>query len=103
MRYSGHFGFAQSDETAPGVMTETITERKFVGEVKQRTETLRIDGEIFPVYSTNTSVSVLSRGNHEYSFDNLRWLTYAGKKWRPRSVVHEPPRVTVHLGDEWNE
>lgn len=102
MRYSGKFGFAESTETAPGVMEDVITERDYIGDVVQRTETLSVNDSVLPQYRTTTSVSVLSDGVLAETYKNLRYISYMGSNWSVSSAVFQFPRLVVYIGDIYN-
>jgi hypothetical protein len=99
MRYAGKIGFGQSNEVRPGVWKETITEIDYIGDVNQRTETFMLGDSTIPTYATRTSVSVLSRGFTGNDHSKMRYVTYAGQKWTIKSIVDEPPRVVIYLGE----
>jgi len=102
MRYSGIFGFAESVETAPGVMTDVITEREFLGDVVQRTEAFNVQNSVLPEYRTTTSVSVLSDGVLAENYRSLRYISYMGENWSVASAVYQHPRLVVYIGDRYN-
>lgn len=99
MRYSGKIGYATLTETAPGVWEDVITERPYLGDVLQRTEAFTAVDTVIPQYKTTTSVSVLS-ANLDHS--GIRYVSYAGVNWTVASVVREPPRMTIHIGEKYN-
>lgn len=102
MRYSGNFGFGEPAETAPGVWEDVVTERPYLGDVKQSTEAFSVAGSVLPQYRTNTSVSVLSDGVLREKYTHLRYVTYMGQKWTIASCVHEPPRIVIYMGEVYN-
>ena len=102
MRFSGKIGYALLTETAPGVWEEEITERPYKGDVEQRTEAFMLADSILPQYRTTTSVSVLSDGVKEQNYGLLRYLMYGGVRWTVTSIVREPPRMIIYIGDKYN-
>lgn len=102
MRYSGKIGIAVQTETAPGIWKDTITEHSKLGDVKQRTEVLGSDDSVLPQYRTTTSISVLSDGVLKENYKNLRYVTYMGERWTIASVVNEPPRLVLYIGEVYN-
>lgn len=99
MRWAGKLGFTQQTEIKPGVWEDVITAVDARGELKQRTEALDTGDEVLPQYRTTTSVSVLSDGRWDPT--TLAYLTNAGRNWTPGTVVHEYPRVTIYIGEEY--
>lgn len=102
MRYSGKIGFAASVEKAPGVYEDVITEREYVGDVVQRTETFAQEDSVHAQYRTTTSVSVLSDGVLKENYSDIRYVTYAGVRWTIASVVVQWPRLVIYIGEEYN-
>ena len=102
MRYSGMFGIAEQVETAPGVWDDVITERSYVGDVVQTTETLYGADQITPIYRTTTSISVVSDGVLKESYENIRYVVYAGVRWTVSSTVFDWPRMTLYMGERYN-
>jgi hypothetical protein len=102
MRYSGKFGFAESTEVRPGIWEDVITESDHLGEVVQSTEAFTVDGSVIPQYRTTTSVSVLSDGVLKENYTHLKYITYAGENWTIASVVVQPPRIVIYIGEVYN-
>lgn len=102
MRYSGKFGYGQSEEVRPGIWEDVITERDHIGDVVQTTEAFDVSGSVLPQYRTTTSVSVLSDGVLAESYKSLRYVTHAGERWSVASAVLQPPRLVVYIGEVYN-
>ena len=102
MRYSGVIGFSTPTEISPGVYEDVITERPYLGDVKQRTEAFITGATMQPTYRTSTSVSVLSDGTLKEMYENVRYVVYKGIRWTVSSIVHEYPRITLFLGEVYN-
>lgn len=102
MKYSGKIGYAEVIETAPGVWEEVITERFYKGDVEQRTETFLLADTVNVQYRTTTSISVLSDGVQKLDYSGIRYVTYAGVRWTITSVIREPPRLVIFIGEKYN-
>lgn len=102
MRYSGKIGYSVPTETAPGVFEDVITEREYIGDVVQRTETLAQESSILPQYRTSTSISVLSDGIPKENYSDIRYVTYAGVYWTVSSTVVQWPRLVLYIGEEYH-
>lgn len=102
MKYSGKIGFAVQIEKAPGVWEDQITERDYVGDILQRTESFTTGTTMMPQVRTVTSVSVLSDGLLKEKYNDIRYITYMGVKWMPSSIVSEWPRIEIFFGDQYN-
>lgn len=102
MRYSGVIGYvAGTTEDPPGVWEEQIVEREYVGNVVQRTEMLDSESSILPKYRTTTSISVLYNGPGTH-YQTIRYVSFMGKRWTISSVVLQPPRIVLYIGEEYH-
>lgn len=99
MRYSGKLGIVQQTEVRPGIWEEVVTEVPVLGTVKQRTEVLSGNGSVLPEYQTTTSISVPARGVGPQNNSGIRYVTYKGDRWQIRSIVDEPPRIVIYIGE----
>jgi hypothetical protein len=102
MKYSGKFGLGSTVETVAGVWEDVITEVDYIGDVVQSTEAFSLEGSVLPQYRTTTSVSVLSGGVDKEDYTDLRYVTYAGQRWTIASVVVEPPRLVIYIGEVYD-
>ena len=102
MRYSGVIGYATTVETSPGVFEDVITERKYRGDVSQRTETFSSDDTIHATYRQTISVSVLSDGVLKKLYNDIRYVSYGDELWTVSSISMSYPRITLFLGEVYN-
>lgn len=102
MRSFVQIGYGSPTEVRPGIFEDTIVERDALAEVVQRTEALDINDSIIPTYRTTTSVSVISDGPTKPMYNDIRYVKYQGFKWAITSVVHQPPRVVLYIGEKYN-
>lgn len=101
MRYSGKLGTSEQTEVSPGVWEEVITEHDFIGTVTSRSEAVDQGDSILPTYRTTTTVSGLARGLGQMDNSNLRYLTYAGRKWTIRTDQSKYPKLLLFIGEEY--
>ena len=99
MRYSGKLGLVEQLEVRPGIWEEVVTEVPVLGTVRQRTEVLTGEGTVLPEYGTTTSISVPARGVGPQDNSMIRYVTYKGLRWQIRSIVDEPPRIVIYVGE----
>lgn len=83
-------------------MEDVITERNYLGDVIQRTETFNTAASVLPQYQTTTSVSVLSDADLAKNYRSIRYVTYLGDRWEVSSVVMQYPRLVLYLGDVYH-
>lgn len=102
MRYSGALGVIQQTEVRPGIWEETVIEVPVLGDVKQRTEVLSGESAVLPEYSTTTSISVPARGVGPLNNSTIRYITYKNIRWQIASIVDDPPRIVIYIGEKYN-
>lgn len=101
-RFCGNVGYAETVETAPGVWTEQITERKYFGDVMSNRRTL-YDGEsINSNVNISNSISIVADAYAYKNIANIRYVEWQGCKWVASSVDVERPRLTISIGDLYN-
>jgi hypothetical protein len=102
MRYSGKLGIVEQTEVRPGIWEETVTEVPVLGTTRQATATLDSADRILPDLGTTTSITVPARGVGPVDNSNIRYITHKGSRWQIRSIVDEPPRIVIYIGEKYN-
>lgn len=102
MRFAGKLGIAQQAEVRPGIWEEAITEHEALGDLRQRTEALDSGDSVLPRYRTTTSVSVPARGVGQQDNSMIRYVSWKGKRWTIASIVDEPPKIVLFIGEEYH-
>lgn len=106
-KFHGMIGYAQTEETSPGVYTDAITERDCAGDILRNSqvwENARRMGEM----SINDNISISNRfsiiGN-AFAYENLqkmRYLKFMGAKWKISSIEILSPRIILTVGGVYN-
>jgi hypothetical protein len=99
VRYFGALGLVQQSEVRPGIWEEAVTEVPVLGTVRQVTAILAGEGNVLPEYTTTTSITVPARGVGPQDTSMIRYITYKGLRWQVRSIVDEPPRIVIYIGE----
>lgn len=102
MRCSEKLGIVEQSEVRPGIWEETVTEVPVLGDVRQRTEVLDGTDAVLPRYRTTTSISVPARGVGPQDNSNIRYITYRGFRWQISTIVDEPPKIVIYIGEVYN-
>ena len=99
MRFSGKLGLVQQTEVRPGIWEEVVTEVPVLGTVRQVTAVLNGEGNVLPEYTSTTSITVPARGVGPQDNSMIRYVTYKGLRWQINSIVDEPPRIVLYIGE----
>ena len=102
MRYSGKLGMSQQTEVRPGIYEDVITEVPVLGTVNQVTSVLDGGDRVLPDYSTTTNIEVPARSVGERDNSDIRYITYKGKRWQIASIVEQPPKIVIYIGEVYN-
>lgn len=100
---SGVIGYALAVETQPGVWTEGITEKKYIGEIVKDNRRIVDQGEINGSINISNNISIISNRFMLDNMEYMRYLTFNNSKWKISSVEIKPPRIIITLGGIYNE
>lgn len=106
MRFHGAVGYADEEETAPGVWTEVITEKIYTGEITRNSRRLEPAPSVVPKLSDNlifdNLFSIVADAFAYENFEKMRYITWNGSNWTIKSVEVRRPRLILTIGDLWN-
>lgn len=100
---SGFIGYALTGETQPGVWSETITEKKYYGDIVRDNRRIVDQGEINGSINISNNISVISNSFMMSNMAFMRYITFMNSKWKISSVDIKPPRIIITLGGLYNE
>lgn len=101
-KFYGIIGFAVSEETRPGVWTESVKERTYSGDLPRTasrwegTETLNDNVNI-----TNQISIVADPFAYEH-FSAIRYIKFLGAYWKVNSIDISYPRLNLTVGGVYN-
>lgn len=102
-KFYGEVGFAHTVESAPGVWTDTITERPYFGDVQtlSKREVANKDSVNDNLTITNT-ISIVSDPFATYHFFEIKYVRWLEAVWKVSNVEVKSPRLILHLGEVYN-
>lgn len=100
---SGVIGYALAGETQPGVWTEGVTEKKYIGDIVKDNRRIVDQGEINGSINISNNISIVSNRFMLEKMSFMRYLTLNKSKWKISSVEIKPPRIIITLGGLYNE
>jgi hypothetical protein len=101
-KFHGKIGYAQTVETAPGVHQEEITERSYYGDITRPSRRLREEEQVNPNLSLGNSISIVADSFARDNFVNMRYVKWAGARWKIDNVEVQHPRLLLQLGEVYN-
>ena len=102
-RYYGAIGFAESVETAPGVIRDRITERYYKGDVIRNQVRWNPEDQVNEIMRVDNSISVIADPYFESHIQAMRYITWLGQRWKISSIQVERPRITLQIGSEYHD
>ena len=101
-RYYGVVGYAETKETAPGVWTESITERKYRGDITRNTRRLENSSQVNDNVVINNTISICADAYAYQNFFAIRYVEWMGAHWKVTNVEVQRPRLILTIGGVYN-
>lgn len=102
-KFAGAVGYTSSEETAPGVWEDVITERNYYGEIIRSSRRLETSPEqVNANIRVDNEFTILA---DEYSIANItamRYIVWNGNRWTVTNVEVRHPRLILQIGGLWN-
>lgn len=95
-------GYADTVETAPGVLEEQITERDYYGELLRNSRRLQTASQMNDDINISNEISILSDPYAIQNFHSIRYVEFMGTKWKAPTVEVQYPRLILSLGGVYN-
>ena len=95
-------GYADTVETAPGVLEEQITERDYYGELLRNSRRLQTASQVNDDISISNEISILSDPYAIQNFHSIRYVEFMGTKWKVPTGEVQYPRLILSLGGVYN-
>lgn len=102
-KFYGKIGYAATEETAPGVWQEQITERIYYGDVLQNTRRLESMESTNDDINISNRISIVADPYAHLNFHAMRYVEFMGALWKVTSVdAMQRPRLILTLGGLYN-
>lgn len=101
-KWFGKIGYAETQETKPGVWEEVITEKEYFGELLSRSRRFETSQELNDDLNISNKISILADPYAYNHFHTMRYAELSGVKWKIKSVDVQYPRLELSLGGVYN-
>jgi len=101
-KFHGTIGYIRTEETAPGVFTEVVTERAYTGDIIRNSRRFEGGQNMNETLTVNNRFSVIA---DEFAFGNyptMRYISWNGVKWEIMSFEVDHPRIIITVGGIYN-
>ena len=102
-KFYGKIGFAETVKAAPGVFEEQITERDYYGDVTRISRILESTENLNDDIKISNTISILADAYANEHFFAIRYVEWAGAKWKVSNVQVQSPRLLLSVGGLYNE
>lgn len=101
-KYAGDIGFATLTEIRKGVTVESITPRRYRGDLIKNSRRLQSSGQALDDLSLANEISIVADPYARENFHMIRYAVFMGSKWKVTNVTVQEPRLILTLGGVYN-
>lgn len=101
-KYYGAIGYSETNETAPGIWEETITERNYYGDVIKTSSKFQSGENLNDNLTINNQFSIVSDPYAYQNFYKIRYVKWMGAAWKVTNVEVQSPRLILTIGGVYN-
>lgn len=101
-KFYGQVGFAETQETRPGIWEEFITERNHYGDVLPNIRKLEPGQSINDDVTLNNKLSIVADPYAQQHFFAIRFVRWMGALWKVTNVEVRSPRLILTIGGVYN-
>jgi hypothetical protein len=101
-KFYGEIGYGESVEVSPGVWEDTITERKYSGDVLRNTRRLQEGEQLNNDLTVGNSISIVADAYANEHFFAIRYIRWAGTLWTVIDIEVQSPRLNLRVGGVYN-
>lgn len=101
-KFYGEIGYAITEETKPGVWTETIVVKNYYGDLIRNTRRLQNSNNLNDNVNVSNEISILSDPFANENFHTMRYVKFMDVKWKVSSVDVQYPRLILSIGEVYN-
>ena len=102
-KYYGSIGYAETTETAPGVWTENLTERKYSGDILKLTRRWQAGENLNDDLAINNLISIVADPFAYQNFQKMRYIEWLGAYWKITNVEVQRPRLILTIGGVYDK
>ena len=101
-KFFGKVGFGMTQETSPGVWVDKITERDYRGDITKMIRRLEGSEYLNDNLTVSNTISILADAFANENFFVIRYVQWAGVRWKVSNVEVQRPRLILTLGEVYN-
>lgn len=101
-KFYGKVGFLRTEESAPDVHSEVLTERLYKGDVIRNQKRYQSSESLNDDVVLSNNISIVA---DDYANENvfaIRYVMYKGVPWKVTNAEIQRPRIILTLGGKYN-
>ena len=101
-KFYGKVGFLRTEESAPDVYSEVLTERLYKGDVIRNQKRYQSSESLNDDVVLSNNISIVA---DDYANENvfaIRYVMYKGVPWKVTNAELQRPRIILRLGGKYN-
>lgn len=102
-KFHGIIGYVQTEETAPGVYSEVVTERNYTGDILRNNRRWENSERLNDNLVINNQFSIVADAFAYENFQNIRYIQWMGTSWKVNSIEIQRPRLILTVGGVYND
>lgn len=102
-KFYGKVGYVETQETAPSIWTEVVTEHNYYGDIiENRASWNHVQEQVNDNLNITNRISVLADPYAMEHFSAIRYVELYGALWKVTSVQVQYPRLILSIGGVYN-
>lgn len=101
-KYSGYVGLVMDVEERPGIWKQKAVEKFVYGDIVRDNRNNTSGDQVNDNMKINNQISIVASPFLMENFRSIKYLTYAGAKWRITTVEVKYPRLLLSMGEVYN-
>lgn len=101
-RFYGKVGYGQTEDKGNGIHEDVIKYRMYSGDVVRNTRRNDEGDKVNDDLSVSNSISIVADTYANEHFFAIRYVEWAGTKWKVSDVEIVHPRLLLRLGGAYN-
>lgn len=102
-KFYGSVGFAIQTEVNPGVWQDSIVEKKYYGELVRHNRQVQSGNGMNDDLNVSNEISILADPFANANLPFMRYVEFAGAKWKITNIEVSYPRLRLTVGGVYNE
>lgn len=101
-KFYGEVGYVETVESVPGVWVETVTERKYSGDIFRNSKRWQSDETLNDNLTLNNEISIIA---DSFAFSNvhtMRYIKWMNSSWKILNIDIQRPRIRLTIGGVYN-